>query len=123
MLYIVEGWDKRAEEYDGTSEVALDLVSNICWYRSVKKAASSTGCWCTYISARLGTRISFPALQEATMALTHLGDRDFDHAEFPKEKLEPMLRNAINGDIVFGIEWDLIPGPLLSVWLSGSTGK
>jgi len=105
----------RGEGWDVISKTALDVISNMCLYRSANEILRNAGAHHFLLS--ITTEPGFPGLQ-ATLALTHLGDDGFEHNDLPHEKLYALvelMRNAIDGDITYGIKWDLIPGPLSSI--------
>lgn len=113
MKRIVEA--RPANEWDETSKDALDVISNICLHRSVNDKLRIAG---AHMFLRgLLTEPGFPGLQ-AALALTHMGDSGFAHTELPFDKIQALVQllgNAIDGDISYGIKWDLIPGPLSAV--------
>lgn len=97
------------KDWDETVILALDVVSNMCLYRSVNDNLKQAGV--QHFLHELLPEGGFAGLQ-AAMALTHLED---EHLELPDEKLDAfveLLRNTIDGDIAYGVKWDLLPGPL-----------
>mmetsp|Transcript_7908 Transcript_7908/g.12100 ORF Transcript_7908/g.12100 Transcript_7908/m.12100 type:complete len:428 (+) Transcript_7908:81-1364(+) len=106
---------KGGEEWDIIRKTALDVISNICLYRSANEKLRKAGAH--QVLRSIAAEPGFPGLQ-ATLALTHLGDEGFEHEDLPHEKLYALvelMRNAIDGDVSYGIKWDLIPGPLSAI--------
>jgi hypothetical protein len=105
----------RGSDWDDTSKNALDVISNICLHRTVNEKLRKAG---AHMFLRdLLSEPGFPGLQSA-LALTHIGDSGFEHTELPYAKIQALVQllgNAIDGDIAYGIKWDLIPGPLSAV--------
>mmetsp|Transcript_14899 Transcript_14899/g.31664 ORF Transcript_14899/g.31664 Transcript_14899/m.31664 type:complete len:551 (+) Transcript_14899:109-1761(+) len=112
------------EERDGndsSGELALDVISNICLHRSVNSQLRAAGAH-TFLREVARERDGFLGLQ-ATLALTHIGDEGFDVVGtssllLPESKIADLvglLRSTIDGDVVYGIKWDLLPGPLSSI--------
>jgi hypothetical protein len=105
----------RGSDWDDTSKNALDVISNICLHRTVNAKLRKAG---AHMFLRdLLSEPGFPGLQSA-LALTHIGDSGFEHTELPYAKIQALVQllgNAIDGDIAYGIKWDLIPGPLSAV--------
>ena len=100
----------------GDSELALDILSNICLHRSANQELRTLGAH-VFLRQIVHDQDGFPGLQ-AALALTHIGDEDFDIGSLPRSMLGDLVRllqNAIDGDIVYGIKWDLLPGPLSSI--------
>mmetsp|Transcript_23642 Transcript_23642/g.26913 ORF Transcript_23642/g.26913 Transcript_23642/m.26913 type:complete len:298 (+) Transcript_23642:387-1280(+) len=107
--------DNRDSVWNEISKSALDVISNMCLYRTANDKLQNAGA-ADFLQEIL-TEPGFPGLQ-ATLALTHIGNHDFEHAEFPSEKiylLTDLIQNAIDGDVIYGIKWDLIPGPLSAI--------
>lgn len=105
----------RGEGWDVISKTALDVISNMCLYRSANEKLRNAGAH--HFLRSIASEPGFPGLQ-ATLALTHLGDDGFEHDDLPHEKLYALVelvRNAIDGDVTYGIKWDLLPGPLSSI--------
>jgi len=100
----------------GYSELALNVLSNICLHRSSNRELRRMGAH-VFLHQIVHDRDGFPRLQ-AALALTHIGDDGFDVGSLPRfvlGDLVGLLRNAIDGDIVYGIKWDLLPGPLSAI--------
>jgi hypothetical protein len=105
----------RGQGWDETSKSALDVISNICLHRSANEKLRKAGAH-TFLQGLLSDT-GFPGLQ-AALALTHIGDSSFEHTELPYAKIQALVQlvgSAIDGDITYGIKWDLIPGPLSAV--------
>ena len=105
--------------WDENSKTALDVISNICLHRSVKAKLKEAGVH-TFLQGII-SEPGFPGLQ-AAMALTHIGV----DVELPLPKvtaLVQLLRNAIDGEIAYDIQWDLIPGPLSALKFLVQHGK
>lgn len=115
MKNIIEMRAEGAEEWNTVSKKALDVISNMCIYRSVNAQLSRLGAH--HFLRSLLSQPGFPGLQ-ATLALTHFSNKDLSIGSLPKDKLDDMvklMRNAIDGDVAFGNFWDLVPGPLSAI--------
>jgi hypothetical protein len=100
--------------WDDTSKNALDVISNICIHRSINEQLRTAGAD-TFLTTLL-KEPGFPGVQ-AAIALTHMVEPDSLQlfAAPIVNTLVKLLGNALDGDIAFGIKWELIPGPLSSV--------
>eukprot|EP00579_Thalassiosira_antarctica_P022393 CAMPEP_0201978654 /NCGR_PEP_ID=MMETSP0904-20121228/64723_1 /ASSEMBLY_ACC=CAM_ASM_000553 /TAXON_ID=420261 /ORGANISM="Thalassiosira antarctica, Strain CCMP982" /LENGTH=436 /DNA_ID=CAMNT_0048530389 /DNA_START=10 /DNA_END=1320 /DNA_ORIENTATION=+ len=108
--------DKRGETWGDVPTMALDVISNICFHRAANEKLWKFGAH-TFMGEIMGTP-GFPGLQ-ATLSLAHLGERgQFDIGTLPQSQLKDLvqlLQSTIDGDVVYDIKWDLVPGPLSAV--------
>lgn len=115
---IIEEREKGAKEWSELSERALDVLSNLCLHRSANAELVKAGA-----SKFLGSLLAepgFPGLQ-ALLALTHLGKPGNAVTELDSLSLEmlsalvSLLSNTIDGETSYGIQWELVPGPLSAI--------
>jgi len=114
------GIGERDGNDSDSGELALDVISNICLHRSVNSRLRTAGAH-TFLREVAREHDGFLGLQ-ATLALTHIGDEGLSDvvgtSSLPESKIADLvglLRSTIDGDVVYGIKWDLLPGPLSSI--------
>jgi len=114
--------NKQPNNWDGLPILALDVISNIAMYRTANEALQQKGAT-TFLQHVVDTEDGFPALQ-ALLALLHVADgkvlgkdNDFHLPTSTLAELVTLLQSSIDGDVVYGILWDLIPGPLSAIQL------
>jgi len=105
----------KRESWDDIPTTALDVISNICLHRGAKERLHKLGA--PKLMRTLMEEPGFPGLQ-ATLALTHLGSSESASLQLEEAKLNDLvqlLKSSIDGDVVYDIKWDLIPGPLSGI--------
>lgn len=121
--------DERTDEHwEGLPILALDVISNICLYRTANHQLLRKGAPLLLQQIMMHST-GFPELQ-SVLALLHLGDARPLHEKDDGDsdsihglskdtliELVGLLQNSIDGDVVYGILWDLIPGPLSAIQL------
>lgn len=106
-----------ARTWEGIPILALDVISNISLYRSANHLLRAKGAP-EFITHIMVHTTGFPQLQ-STLALLHLNDSEALKLlpETTLKEIVELLQNSIDGDLVYNIKWDLIPGPLSALQL------
>lgn len=109
--------EKTNGEWSPVAKVALDIVSNMALhqteefpFRPTRKLLDSLQKLASESDAAVGL--------QATLALIHAGSSGSSGQHIPLEKLVALvdlLEATIDGDRVFGYDWELIPGPLSAI--------
>jgi hypothetical protein len=100
------------DEWDEIAINALNVIGNICYYRSANAELRKLGA--DRFLQSLLLEPGFAGLQ-AAMSLAHLGGLRGFLPQSMAQELVHVLESAVDGDPVHGILWDLVPGPLSAV--------
>lgn len=114
-------------EWGTLPTMALDILSNMALHRTGNDPLRRRGAQKFFQQIVIQNGTGFPALQ-AALALTHTVedegikfDDGNDHAndiviaDRLIEEMVTLMQSSIDGDVVYDIVWDLIPGPLSAI--------